>query len=142
ITSWFLSAPAATAGAGGAGVAPAVDGAGPEPAATMASSTLSETPAFLRPTSASVFRSNLVEVYLILAMTTASARPALTIWSTESLVSTSWASEVAPGSDRLTAATRMRIRTTRVIFMRPPGQRETVGTGRAHPGGRGDRPPT
>ncbi len=55
----------------------------------MASSTLSETPAFLRLTSESVLRSNLVAVPLILAMTIASGSPALTIWMTESFVSTS-----------------------------------------------------
>ena len=60
-----------------------------EPAATMASRTLSETPAFLRLTSESVLRSNLVAVPLILAMTIASGSPALTIWTTESFVSTS-----------------------------------------------------
>ena len=83
-----MSAPAAIAGAGGAGIA-VVEEAAPEPAATMASSTLSETPAFLRLTSESVLRSNLVAVDLILAMTTASGSPALTIWITESFVSTS-----------------------------------------------------
>src|SRR5258705_3439915 len=97
----------------------------------MASSTLSDTPAFLRLTSESVLRSNLLAVPLILAMTTASGSPALTIWITESFVSTSWASEVAPGSDRLTAATRSRTSTARILFMSPPGQREN---GRDRPG--------
>ena len=137
----FLIDPAATAGAGGAGIA-VVGAAVTEPAETMASSTLSETPAFFRFTSESVLRSNLDGVPLILAMTIASGSPALTIWTTESFVSTSWAREVAPGSDRLTATTRTRTSTARILFMSPPGQRETVGTGRDHPGDRGDRPQT
>ena len=48
----------------------------------------------------------------------------------------------AMSSDRLTATTRTRTSTARILFMSPPGQRETVGTGRDHPGDRGDRPPT
>jgi len=144
-----LSAPAAIAGAGGAGIAAVPDDDGaeaappPEPAETMASRISSVTPAFLRLTSESVLRSNFEGVDLILAITTAAGSPPLTIWITESLVSTSWAIEMAPGSDRLTASTRTRARTTRIIFMRrPPGRRESIRTGRAHPGARADRSTT
>src|SRR5690242_5717231 len=105
----------------------------------MASRILSVTPAFLRPTSESVFRSNFEGVDLILAITTASGRPPLTIWITESLVSSSWAIEMAPGIDTPRATTRTTVRSTRIIFMRPPGKRGLIRTGRDHPGDRADR---
>jgi hypothetical protein len=86
-----------------------------EPGAIMASSTLSETPLFLRLTSDSARRSNLVGVERILEMTTDSGNPALIIWTTESLVSTSCATEVATGSDSASATTRANTRAVRVI---------------------------
>src|SRR4029453_13014670 len=107
-------------------------------AATIASRTLSETPSFFSFTSESVLRSKLVAVDLILAMTTGSGSPALIICTTASLVSTSWASEVVPGSERPTAATRASTSTTRIIFD-PSWATFTVETRRDHPGGRGDR---
>ena len=92
----------------------------------IASMTFSGTPLFLSAISASVWVSNLVGLFRILAMMTRSDSPALTISTTDSFVSTSCApTERVVRSEAIKNATMKKALIPRLRRKRGPLRRDT-----------------